>query len=389
MPLSATQIARHAYDAGFRGDDLSTAVAIALAESRGNPSARNQKGEDSVGLMQINRRAHGDRFGTLTDLMDPAKNMQAAYRLWQSTGSFQPWTTYSGATSHGARNSHKNFLSVAKQAAGQIAGGRGRPTATADVASQADARPPGAGLYDDIDPDELWPNILESLQYRIMGSELERDAATLEETPDGVDDGETFDPNEGATGLNAVSLLQEYVRNALGPQTENIPEAYEEFQENAAVGAEAPGVTAAVGMEFVNQAKKFLGTPYLWGGTTARGLDCSGLVQLAFRGLGLGVDLPRVSRDQAKAGIGINTSRRMSTREAMRAFEAEVGDGVRPGDLIAFDAGGPSGTVNHIGIVVGFDNRGTLQMIHAPRTGSTVRVVGVNRSDVLAIRRVT
>ena len=59
--------------------------------------------------------------------------------------------------------------------------------------------------------------------------------------------------------------------------------------------------------------------PYLWGGTDpAKGLDCSGFVQRSFRDIG--VELPRVSADQARAGRPV-------------ASLAEA----RPGDLVAFD----------------------------------------------------
>lgn len=53
--LSPAEIAQHAYDAGFRGDALTTAVAVAMAESSGDPRAHNDTYQDnSYGLWQIN-----------------------------------------------------------------------------------------------------------------------------------------------------------------------------------------------------------------------------------------------------------------------------------------------------------------------------------------------
>lgn len=113
------------------------------------------------------------------------------------------------------------------------------------------------------------------------------------------------------------------------------------------------------GAHAVAIAKRQLGKPYVWGAESpAIGFDCSGLVQHTFKQLG--VDLPRVSRDQARAGRPI----------------ASLAD-ARPGDLIAF--GSP---VDHIGIYAG-SNR----MVVAPRSGDVVKVQQIYRTPT-AIRRV-
>jgi len=112
------------------------------------------------------------------------------------------------------------------------------------------------------------------------------------------------------------------------------------------------------GDDVIASAKKYLGVPYVWGGTTTSGLDCSGLVQLAFKDLG--IDLPRVSRDQAKAGEPV----------------ASIVD-AQPGDLVAF--GSP---VDHIAIYLGGG-----QILEAPQPGQDVHITEMYRTPT-AIRRI-
>jgi cell wall-associated NlpC family hydrolase len=127
-------------------------------------------------------------------------------------------------------------------------------------------------------------------------------------------------------------------------------------------GATATGSasTGTTGEDVVTEAKKYLGVPYVWGGTDPkRGLDCSGMIQLVYKNLGY--DIPRVSYEQATAGT-------------------EVKGGLaaaKPGDILAF--GSP---VHHVGIYIG-DNK----MIEAPRPGLDVRIGEVYETPT-AIRRI-
>ena len=100
MNLSAGQIAQYAAAAGFSGADLVTAVAIALAESGGNPQAYNPEtaagapqGQGSFGLWQIYLAEHPEFAGE--DLTDPQTNANAAYSIYAIAGNnFHPWSTY-------------------------------------------------------------------------------------------------------------------------------------------------------------------------------------------------------------------------------------------------------------------------------------------------------
>jgi hypothetical protein len=104
--------------------------------------------------------------------------------------------------------------------------------------------------------------------------------------------------------------------------------------------------------------------PYQWGGTDpATGLDCSGFVQRVFADLG--VRLPRVSADQARAGRPVPDL-----------------SAARPGDLLFFDNSASRAGIDHVAISLGGG-----RMIESPRSGLTVRETAVP-SEPVAIRRV-
>lgn len=101
---TSNSIANYAQNAGFAGNDLITAIAIALAESSGNPNAYNPEtaagtpvGKGSYGLWQIYLNAHPEFSGQ--NLYDPQTNANAAYSIYSGAGeSFSAWSTFnSGA----------------------------------------------------------------------------------------------------------------------------------------------------------------------------------------------------------------------------------------------------------------------------------------------------
>lgn len=121
------------------------------------------------------------------------------------------------------------------------------------------------------------------------------------------------------------------------------------------------GATAS---QIIAYAKTFLGVPYVWGGTTPSGFDCSGFVQYVFSHFGL--TLPRTSIEQASTGMPITV------------------DQVAPGDLI-FSDWEHEGHTSHVAMYVGGGN-----LIEAPETGETVHIIPFDanyQSHVTTVRR--
>lgn len=96
---SMIDIAGYAYTAGLRNPaKLAMAIAIAEAESGGNPNAHNTKGkDDSYGVWQINMKAHttGELgITSATALFDPVTNAKAMVKISNSGANWGPWSTY-------------------------------------------------------------------------------------------------------------------------------------------------------------------------------------------------------------------------------------------------------------------------------------------------------
>jgi soluble lytic murein transglycosylase-like protein len=123
--------------------------------------------------------------------------------------------------------------------------------------------------------------------------------------------------------------------------------------------------TASTGSEagVVADASKYLGVPYVWGGTDpSKGLDCSGLTQRVYADMG--ISLPRTAAQQASSGTAV----------------ASLAD-ARPGDLVFFENNSSRAGVDHVGIYIG-----NGQMIAAPQEGESVKVQSVGKPTV--IRRI-
>lgn len=135
-------------------------------------------------------------------------------------------------------------------------------------------------------------------------------------------------PTTPALGAQSVSLKAAALREGPAAPTAGAPStASAEPQTFSA----PPGLGSA---EWYTRAMELLGTPYVLGGTSRTGLDCSGFVLQVFAPLG--VTLPRRSIDQARAGLPVDDSE------------------LQPGDLVFFDTLG-QGKVSHVGIYLGDD----------------------------------
>lgn len=159
----------------------------------------------------------------------------------------------------------------------------------------------------------------------------------------------------------------DYYENVPGPDRSAMtPEerfAYD-YRSAAVARMREEGVSLS-NVHLVERAKTAIGTPYVRGGTSMSGFDCSGFVQWAYKSVG--VSLPRTAREQSVLGTPIDS------------------DEMEAGDIVAFRHPRRG---YHTGIYIG-DGK----FIHSPRRGKTVEITSLNdpyfSSTFLGARRVS
>lgn len=306
--MSPQEIYQLAVSQGFSPQAAVTMTAIALAESSGNPGAvskPNTNGTIDRGLFQINSVHQQYDQGMLVN--DPGYNTRAAFQLSGGGKSFQPWSTYNSGA-------YKKYLSQAQAAAGGS-------TAAGYTGGTAKAMTEAAK------PQDLGTSLKQASDITVTGGAATAPVLSPSGQPDVVQ------PTT-AKGLGGITATGSAPSGAVPTDTQ-------------ATGPAATAINIALGAARNK-------TPYVWGGNSLQaGVDCSGLIQEAYKAAG--INLPRVSNDQIAAGTPVDPKDMM------------------PGDLLGWAYNGSlGGGATHIAMYIGGG-----KMVEALHKGEPVHVVDV------------
>jgi hypothetical protein len=184
-----------------------------------------------------------------------------------------------------------------------------------------------------------------------------------------------------ADGVDSLGVRRVETPAPAGPGSGVVPEAdpvLEELEEDGKETGTPPPVLddqiskiaasyvtpapSKAGEPALRWARTQLGVPYVWGGTSSKGYDCSGLTMRAYEQAG--IKLPRVTRDQWAA----------TTRVSL--------DDLRPGDLMFWSSNGQPNGIYHVAIYAGVKN-GQRMRVHAPSKDKFVEEVAVWNGNLL------
>ncbi len=164
-----------------------------------------------------------------------------------------------------------------------------------------------------------------------------------------------------------LGYLNDKADGVFGSKTEAAVRRYQQRNGLTADGIAGSRTQAKIQPEvlslnaILNVSQSYLGLPYKYGGNTpAEGFDCSGFTKYVYS-KAAGINIPRVSKDQAKAGKSVPRSQ------------------IRPGDLVAFNS-----PVDHVGIYIG-----NGKFIHSPKPGDVVKITSLQYMNLTGIRRFT
>lgn len=181
-------------------------------------------------------------------------------------------------------------------------------------------------------------------------AKLKEDEKILEKDKDDID--------KELEDINNAKLEQQKILAEQQQELSIQPSTAMYMREAIPNGFDFSSDTSESAKNVIEEGEKYLGVPYVWGGTTPNGFDCSGLMQYVYAKYGIA--LPRVAEDQQRAGIQIPITQ------------------MKPGDLIFF--GYPA---HHVAMYIG-----NGQYLHAPHTGDVVKISPLNPSSVSSVSRV-
>lgn len=163
--------------------------------------------------------------------------------------------------------------------------------------------------------------------------------------------------------LEQLAIQKEEARKAAEQKAEQKEQSSQGSSNSSTQSSAQTSSGSSSGSSIANYAVKFVGNPYVWGGTSLTGgADCSGFVQSLYSNYG--ISIPRTSRDQA-SGAGTEVS--INDRQ--------------PGDLIFYC--NSSGTVNHVAMYIGNN-----QVVHASNPRDGIKISSYNYRSPYKIRRV-
>ena len=154
------------------------------------------------------------------------------------------------------------------------------------------------------------------------------------------------------TTMSITGTTGEWYQVSYNGQTGYVYKSY--LVDSATAGDSGSGGSTSAGEAIVAKAKEYLGVPYVYGGTSPSGFDCSGLVYYVYKQLGYSVY--RTASAQYRNGTGVERS------------------ALQPGDIIIFYNGGMS-AIGHAGLYIGNN-----QFIHASSGGGKVQINSLSES---------
>ncbi|WP_031516388.1 C40 family peptidase [Streptomyces sp. NRRL F-5123] len=133
--------------------------------------------------------------------------------------------------------------------------------------------------------------------------------------------------------------------------------AAKQAQQTGSTTSKSSAANTSIADKAIAFARNQIGEPYVWGATGPSSWDCSGLTQAAYKAAG--VTLPRTTGEQVNVGTRVSQS------------------DMEPGDLVFFYS-----DHSHVGIYIGGGN-----MIHAPHTGTVVKIAPITEMPIYGVVR--